>query len=224
MLGKKRGDGMENPLYELFKTCLNRSYRETENGASWAYDRRGDALFLWFEHSRGIEDWVHNLYFAAVPYREMVPEWHCHAGFLKVWKALIPFLKPLILDGTVRRICTVGYSHGAALAVLCREYIWYHRPDLRETVCGYAYGCPRVLYGCVPPEIAIRWSSFWRISTPNDIVTRLPPRTLGYCHVGNFIRVGDAGTYSAIDAHRPETYLLELSGKNKNAQNPHVND
>ena len=215
---------MENWLYGLFEHCLEREYREAEHGASWAYDRTGDALWLWLEESHGVPDWIHNLNFAAVPYREMVPKWRCHAGFLKVWKPLILFLEPLIMDGTVRRICTVGYSHGAALAVLCHEYIWYHRSDMRDSLCGYAFGCPRVLYGCVTPEIATRWSSFWRISTPNDIVTHLPPRAFGYCHVGNFIQIGDAGSYGAIDAHRPETYLLELSGKNKNAQNPHVND
>lgn len=202
---------MENPLYELFKACLNKEYREEANGVSWAYDRLNDTLFLWFEHSRGVADWLHNLQFAAVPYREMTPAWHCHAGFLKVWKLLIPRLKGLISDGSVRRICTVGYSHGAALAVFCHEYIWFHRPDLRDSVCTYAYGCPRVLFGCVPPEIAIRWSSFWRISIPNDLVTHLPPRALGFCHVGNSVQLGTEGTYGAIDAHRPESYLRELS-------------
>lgn len=208
---------MENYLLRLFEECLHRNYTEEDGAVSWSYDRTDDGLYLWFEHSNGIEDWLNNLSFAAVPYREMNPAWRCHAGFLKVWRSLRPILDPLISDREVQRICIVGYSHGAAIALLCHEYVWYHRPDLRDRLCGYGYGCPRVLYGCLPPEIAGRWESFWRIDNENDIVAHLPPRIMGYCHVGNRVPIGQGKGYSALDAHRPESYSAELAKFIENA-------
>ncbi|MBQ7348114.1 MAG: hypothetical protein IJW55_09850 [Clostridia bacterium] len=201
---------MENILLDLFKSCLSQSYNEVENGGSFACERHGDTLYIWFEQSHGITDWLNNLRFAAAPYREMEPVWQCHAGFLKVWKSVKPYLEPSILDTSVKQICTVGYSHGAALAVLCHEFIWYRRPDLHQGMCGFGYGCPRVLFGCVPPEIAPRWDTFYVVRNLDDLVTHLPPRAAGYCHVGNLVTVGTAGKYSSIDAHRPESYLEEL--------------
>ena len=213
---------MDHPLLELFLACLDRQYVDTREGASWAFDWYGDRLFLWFEHSNGLRDWKNNLSFAAAPYSAMDPPWYAHAGFLLVYRSLLPTVAPLILDPKIRGICTVGYSHGAALALLCHEYAWYHRPDLRDTLVGYGFGCPRVLYGCPPEEVTLRWQSFFRICNTDDIVTKLPPRALGYCHVGTPIVIGAHGRYSAIDAHRPESYIRELSLDLENAQNPHA--
>ena len=58
--------------------------------------------------------------------------------------------------------------------------------------------------------LARRWERFYVIRNLDDAITHLPPRALGYCHVGNLIEVGVNGKYSAIDAHRPESYLAEL--------------
>ena len=199
-------------LLRLFEKCLSVEYTETENGGSWAYEREGERLFLWFEHSRGVVDWLNNLNFGVAPYREMNPPWECHAGFLRVWKSLKPYIEPLVFDPTVKAITVVGYSHGAALAVLCHEYIWYRRKDLRDRLFGFGYGCPRVLFGCVPPNIALRWEHFYVVRNLDDLVTHLPPRAMGFCHVGNLVTVGSLGKYSPIDAHRPESYLAELEG------------
>ena len=197
-------------LLQLFEQCLSMPYIEVENGGSWAYSREGERLFLWFQHSHGVTDWLNNMQFGAVPYREMDPPWECHAGFLKVWKSLKPYIEPLVLDPTVKALTLVGYSHGAALAVLCHEYIWYRRRDLRDRLFGFGYGCPRVLFGCVPPDIALRWEHFYVVRNLDDLVTHLPPRALGFCHVGNLITVGTSGKYSPLNAHRPESYLMEL--------------
>ena len=197
-------------LLKLFEECLSAAYTEVENGGSWAYRREGERLFLFFEHSHGMLDWLNNMQFGAAAYREMDPPWECHAGFLRVWKSLKPYIEPLALDPTVKAVTVVGYSHGAALAVLCHEYIWYRRRDLRERLFSFGYGCPRVLYGCVPPDIARRWERFYVVRNLDDIVTHLPPRALGFCHVGNLVSVGAIGKYSPINAHRPESYLMEL--------------
>ena len=205
---------MKKTLLSLLEAGLDADYREVENAASYAYTKeetgRGVRLTLFFEQSNGRIDWLNNLDFVARPYGEMDPPWRCHAGFLRVWKSLLPYLEPHLKDPSVCEVTTVGYSHGAALAVLCHEYVWYHRPDLRETLRGYGFGCPRVLYGCVCPEIAPRWEGFYVIRNEDDLVTHLPPRFAGYCHVGNLISIGKMGRYTAVDAHRPESYLREL--------------
>ena len=197
-------------LAELLEGCLSQNYRHTDAGGSWAAQREGDQLCLWFEHSNGKQDWLHNLYFAASPYREMDPPWECHSGFLRVWRSIKPLVEPMILDPSLQAVQIVGYSHGAALAVLCHEYVWYRRRDLRARMLGVGFGCPRVLFGCVPPEVALRWEQFYVVRNLDDLVTHLPPRALGFCHVGNLVELGEWGKYSAIDAHRPENYLREL--------------
>ncbi|MBR3894337.1 MAG: hypothetical protein IKJ35_04220 [Clostridia bacterium] len=201
---------MKNILLDLFRDCLSQNYNEVENSGSFAAERQGDSLTIFFESSRGSMDWLNNLDFAAAPYREMDPIWRCHGGFLKVWRSIRPHLETSVLDPSVKRLRTVGYSHGAALALLCHEFVWYHRPDLQPTLDGFGFGCPRVLYGCLPPEVALRWDRFYIIRNLDDLVTHLPPRALGFCHVGNLIEVGKDGKYSPIDAHRPKNYLAEL--------------
>ncbi len=202
---------MPNLLYDLFEACLAQEYQTEENGADRAFTRAGDALTLYFQHSRGAIDWLNNLDFASVAYREMSPPWRCHGGFLRVWKSLLPKLAPMLSDPSLSSVTVVGYSHGAALAVLCHEYVWFHRPDLRGTLTGYGFGAPRVLFGCVPPDIAARWEHFFVIRNLDDLVTHLPPRIVGFCHVGNLVTIGETGRYSAVDAHRPESYRAELA-------------
>lgn len=199
-------------LYDYFSACLGAEYLHGENGSSWAIKEHGDELWILFEKSNGTEDWLNNLQFHAVPYREMNPVWQCHSGFLKVWKSVKPSIEPAVRQAVLahKTIIVIGYSHGAALAVLCMEWIWYHFPSSRTTLSGYGFGCPRVLYGCATPDLARRWSRFYVIRNLNDAVTHLPPRIMGYCHVGNLITVGSDGKYSPLEAHRPESYLAEL--------------
>ena len=123
---------------------------------------------------------------------------------------MVPHLEPLINDLNVKEITVVGYSHGAALAVFCHEYVWYHRPDLRKTLVGYGFGCPRVVWGDLSSEVSDRWAGFTVIRNQEDLVTHLPPVAFGYRHVGNLLEIGEKRKYSAIDAHRPENIRREL--------------
>ncbi len=205
-------------LADIFDVCLNANYITVEGGGSFALEKDGERLLVLFEKSDGYEDWQNNLDFKAVmhsgrevaaPYSQMNEEWYCHAGFLRVWKSILPYIKGALLDLDFREITCVGYSHGAALALLCHEYIWYNRHDLRGRIYGYGFGCPRVIYGNVENERA-RWQDFYIIRNYDDIVTHLPPRLFGYRHVGKVITIGGAGRYSRVDAHRAENYIAEL--------------
>ena len=209
-------------LYELFSECLSADYLHSNGSADYAVRRDGDTLYIFFEDSSGSTDWKSNLNFPARAYKRMKKTvWYAHRGFLRVWKQTEPLISDAVMDSTVKKIVTVGYSHGAAIAVLCHEYAWYHRADIRRSVYGYGFGCPRVFYGKKTPSLMRRWENFLVIRNIDDIVTHLPPRFLGFHHVGKMLHIGKAGKYSSVTAHFPRNILKELkiySRKKKNAE------
>lgn len=201
-------------LTVLFEKCLNANYIHTPDSGDYATERIGNTMYIYLEHSNGNEDWKNNIDFPARPYKRMGKiVWRAHWGFLHVWKSIEPFLAEEIADPSIEKIVTVGYSHGAALAVLCHEYIWFHREDLRECIEGYGFGCPRVIWGRLTEDLKTRWCHFTVIRNLNDIVTHVPPAFLGYTHVGTMLTIGKAGNYSPVNAHRSEHILKELEKK-----------
>ena len=198
-------------LSDLFLKCLRGPFIHTDNSGDYYAERIGDTLYIYLECSSGEEDWRNNFDFPAAPYREMNDGiWFCHRGFLRVWKSVEDDIKILVRDSGIRSAVVSGYSHGAALATLCHEYIWYNRPDLRESLLGYGFGSPRVVFGILPSGIRKRFERFTVIRNIDDIVTHVPPRLFGYSHVGRLLRIGEAGKYTKIDAHRPENIYNEL--------------
>jgi len=198
-------------LSVLMQGCISKAYIHVKEGGDYAVERKGNGLYVYLEGSDGAEDWKNNLDFPSrVVDRPADTVWRAHRGFLRVWQAMEPYLRRDLLDRGVERVTVSGYSHGAALAVLCHEYIWYHRPDLRERMEGYGFGCPRVVWGAWDRRLLARWERFTVVRNRNDAVTYLPPVWLGYRHVGTLLEVGESGRYSPIDAHRPENLLREL--------------
>lgn len=199
-------------LYCLFERTLSASYLQIkENAASYLVQREKDVLYLLFEKSNGATDWKNNLDFPAKPYREMEERWFVHRGFLRVFKTIEPLIAADIADMRVKKIVISGYSHGAALALLCHEYCVYHRPDIAENIVGYGFGCPRVVWGFLRKKIKSRFKNFTVVRNCRDIVTHLPPWIFGYRHVGKVLHVGRDRPLSGVDSHRPENYLAALS-------------
>lgn len=204
-----RGDFVK--LSAMFKRCLSIPYNHVENSADYALERIGNTLYIYFECSNGDVDWLNNFDFPVKPYKRMKADaWFAHRGFLRVFKSIEPYIADPVSDLSLEKIVTVGYSHGSAIATLCHEYVWYNRPDLRNTIEGYAFASPRVFWGARLYSLMKRWESFTVIRNLDDIVTHVPPKILGYSHVGKLLEIGKRGKYSAIDAHRPENILTEL--------------
>ena len=195
-------------LSKLFEDCLNVKYRSIRD-VNYAYERRGGLLRIFFEDSNGRADWCKNLDFPQKAYKRMGKTvWRAHRGFLGAWREVEGIFEPIISDKGVKSIIIAGYSHGGALAVLCHEYAWYKREDLRGNIHGYGFGAPRVFWGRL--KCRERWQDFRVIRNINDIVTRLPPWIFGYRHVGKLLRVGKKGKYRPIEAHFPQNIMKEL--------------
>ena len=198
-------------LSTLFERCLKAPYIRREDGIDFAAEYEKSRLFLYFEASDGWNDWKKNLDFPARPYRRMGKTvWYSHRGFLKTFKQIEPALGAIIADPKIKKITVTGYSHGAALAVFCHEYIWFHRPDLRRKLKSYGFGCPKVVWGVLPPPIQMRWADFTVIRNGNDLITHLPPSALGYTHIGKMLTLQPQKPLSPIDAHRPEQIMASL--------------
>ena len=194
----------------LFEACLQGPYIHTKESGDFRLVREGGRLFLFFPHSDGKEDWQNNLDFPAVAFGEGGERLFAHRGFVRVWEALAPHVLPSVLDVRTKDVTVVGYSHGGALAVLCYEAILRARPSFAHRLTGVGFGAPRVLWGARRRRINERFRHFTVVRNAGDAVTHLPPALLGYYHAGKLLTVGEAGKYSAIDAHRPENILAEL--------------
>ncbi len=193
---------------ELFdkvqRVCYTHLEKET---ASYFMERENNTLRLLFEWSNGSTDWRNNFDFPAKPYRDMEDKWFAHRGFLRVWKTIEPHLAAAIADKTVSRIEISGYSHGAAVALLCYEYCKYHRPDIE--VEGYGFGAPRVVWGPTSKKVKARLEGFVVYRNGNDLVTHLPPVFLGFHHVGPVRKVGKSA--GLIRDHYAERYIEALN-------------
>lgn len=199
-------------LKDKFSTCINTAYTHVENDGSYAMTREGNALTLIFEWSNGKLDWYHNIMFPAKPYRNMENLWFCHRGFLKVWKSIEPYIKDAIMDETVDHIDIIGYSHGAAIAQLCFEYVKFNRPEVAVT--GVGFGAPRVFWGIANQKVLDRFKDFVVVKNGRDIVTHLPPVLFGFHHVATVLKIGDSvGLIKDHDGANYWKYLCELYEK-----------
>lgn len=191
-----------------FISCRSKNYITVENSASFCVERDGGTLRIYFEQSNGAVDWKNNLDFPARPYRKMENMWFCHRGFLKVWKSIEPYIAGRICDLTVSKIEIAGYSHGAAVAILCYEYVKFKRPDVEAS--GVGFGCPRVFWGFASRKVKERFRGFVVVRNGRDIVTHAPPLLFGFRHVGEILTIGNGRSAGPIKDHFPEEYEHNL--------------
>ena len=221
-------------LYDAFSKCLfaEQEYVHVEHHASYCVKKAGSTLTLLFQKSNGKEDWLNNFDFLpkisnspfgtccsalkAVPQKPYKDcQWKCHRGFLRVWKAIEPYIAADVRDPAIRQIRIIGYSHGAAVALLCHEYVRFHRPDVY--VQGHGFGAPRVIWGRVPQTLRDRLNGFFVIRNAGDLVTHVPPRCVGFRDVGTLIELHTRKSNGRIQDHTPEAYMRALSPQENGA-------
>lgn len=203
---------MENKELFLFicQACIN-SY-----GGRWGEPRpifdkeipfdfgffgyKNDNLYIVFQGSIGIRDWLDNFKFSKQEFNGYV-----HRGFLHQYR----LYRDIILQNVDNKnVITVGHSLGAAMATLCNIDLKYQNLN----VSSYTIGSPRVgnsdfvkLHDSLIPTI--------RIVNADDIVPNFPNEFMNYKHVGKEIRIGNRKWYKifSIADHDPRNYLKSLS-------------
>lgn len=204
---------------ELFHLCAyDISYETVGDSVNYAFMTKKNTLYIFFQGSSQISDWVRNFMFPAKPYKDMEIPYRVHRGFLAAWKEVEDIIIAKITEKNAKdnykwsKIVVVGYSHGGALAGFCHECVWFWRPDLRESgLIGYGFEAPRFYAGWkVKKELKERWETFFVVRNNNDIVTHCPPAIFGFCHVGTILKIhGDTslveGKYcKCVKSHFPE--------------------
>jgi triacylglycerol lipase len=118
------------------------------------------------------------------------PRGAVHSGFDlaldAVWPEIVAQLNPLLQVGP-RRLWITGHSLGGALATLALERVLQlPHAELKSRSALMSFGCPRVgdkdfienLHRLISPLRMLR------LIHGEDLVTRVPPRSMGYDHVG----------------------------------------
>ena len=182
---------------KLFHNCAyDVPYETVGNDVNYAFVEKKNTLYIYFQGSNSVTDWIRNFLFRKRPYKDMKIPYRVHRGFLKAWKEVEDIVINKILEEENnefkwKHIVVVGYSHGGALAAFCHECVWFYRRDLRDGgLIGYGFEAPRIYASFkVRKELEERWENFFVIRNGSDIVTHCPPAIFGYTHVGSIINI-----------------------------------
>jgi triacylglycerol lipase len=146
------------------------------------------SIVLCFRGTTELEDWLQDAQIRLVPFRS---KGLVHIGFRNAIDSLYPEIEKTLQkwSGKGRTLWVTGHSLGAALAHLATAYLRFPADPtmtLPRPIAGlYTFGQPRVgtVDFCRACD-ADFGSTYFRYINNNDIVTRVPPRLLGYWHGG----------------------------------------
>ena len=119
------------------------------------------------------------------------------------------YIEKELLDKSIEKIITIGYSHGGAIAAICHEYLYTNRSDICQNIFSYGFGAPRVYFGLKELNDD-KWKNYTVVRNGKDLVTYLPPKFLFYRDVGSILQIGKEFAYSPIEAHKRESYEKSL--------------
>lgn len=137
-----------------------------------------------FRGSDETKDWLDNFTATKIDVPHFDAE--CHKGFYKhfekIWQQLEDIHKKRREEKTLPLFFT-GHSLGGALATIATAQ-WILDGD-RQFTSTYTFGQPRAVTLKLARTLApMCGSRFFRFHNNNDIVTRVPPRAMGFSHVG----------------------------------------
>jgi len=165
---------------------------------------------LYFQCSRGAEDWQSNFDIPVVLYKDMLIKFYVHRGFASMWKQARDIIAKLDFD------IIIGYSQGAIFACLAYEDTLYHKHVKRPCI---TFGSPRFLWMPVK-AIRDRFRDILRLKNPGDLVAIQPPTALGYRHIGDgfdlcdiAIKPKQEGWLSWSSGHSPSRYRQNLEAE-----------
>jgi len=166
----------------------------------------------------GVDDWVNNTDFDLV-FDANIRGGQIHAGFQRAAESIWSQLQQLLKDyrRTGDQLILTGHSLGGALAMLtAARFASESRSDEVDAI--YTFGQPRA----GDRDFARRFDRdfgerAYRFVNHFDLVTRLPPRMLGYGHAGQLRFLDEDGVLHESPSLWQQL-LLTLDPKGKNAR------
>lgn len=155
-----------------------------------------------------LQDWMTDVKMKRVkgPYGKV------HRGFLKGLTLAWSEIREVIKEWQVhaQSIWVTGHSLGAALATLA---VATFGEEAKPVHGLYTFGQPRVGGKTFARNFDLDFQSrTFRFVNNNDVVTRVPPRELGYRHVGKVLVIDSAGKLQT-DLHFWNAFLDRVRGR-----------
>ena len=165
-------------LLDLFRLACDSGAKTVGDNTQYTIHEDSNNLYLAIQGSVQKSDWLYNFKFLAKPYKNMNEKWYVHGGFATCWKLARDQIIQDALDKLGnKRLIILGYSHGAALALLAHEWFEFNGYN-SETYC---FGCPRILW-FPSKSIRNRFKNVKIIQRRGDLVTHVPPVMFGFIH------------------------------------------
>jgi len=147
-----------------------------------------DAIILCFRGTAGVSDIAQDGQIALVPFRNLGL---IHFGFRNAFDSVYAEIEATLeqWSGMGRTLWITGHSLGGALALLAAAHLRFPADPtktLPRPIAGlYTFGQPRVGTANFCQACDANFGSYYfRYVNNEDIVTRIPPRELGYWHAG----------------------------------------
>jgi len=177
---------------KLFKRIHRRdNYRHIGRELSYKHfiDRGDKIIYICFQGSNGLSDWLHNFLFKPAsmePYRGC--GWRVHAGFARVWRSGNDTVMEETRAFAERlpdfRAVFCGFSHGGPLAMLAAQnwhFLTGQKPDC------VIFGSPKLAWGDNAPRVLANAMNLANWINRADAVTAVPPRRWGFRHAAENI-------------------------------------
>ena len=185
---------------ELFSMIKNKKdWTHCKKGmlsAEWGTYEEDDIVYILFQETDGMSDWIQNLSFTKRKYGDL----KFHHGFYELYDLVradvIKFVESL---PTNRTLVVSGWSQGAAIAQIAVQDIYYHTG--RKSIL-ISFGAPMAIYGrktrdkCREAVIEA-----YEYCNKSDIVTYQPPFPRWH-----HIRRVNVGRFGIIKIFKPKTY------------------
>lgn len=201
------------PIYSEGKQYV---FSDPETDVQFFARRKGKTLYITFRGSDSPRDWKTNMMFDkfTIPYGNAKSPIRVHRGFITAYKS--PGVRDVIhrmITDDIEAIRVMGHSQGAALAILCSVDLEYNFPDRDYEV--YLFGSPRVGNKAFRDSYNRRLLKVFRVENGNDIVTKIPPKFMGYRHVGMKLHVGAPRLPFVLSTadHYPQAYYRNIFRK-----------
>lgn len=162
----------------------------SHNSAQSAVIEHENYLCMAFRGTDQIADWLDNINV----FTEADGAGKFHRGFLRsvddIWHDMWAHYLTLFRDKP-RPLFLTGHSLGGAMASIVAARLT--RQDQPFVSC-YTFGQPRAMTLETSELISVlAGKRMYRFQNNNDLVTRIPTRSMGYSHVGQFLYIDEEG-------------------------------